>query len=107
MKLVRIAVLPMLLLGAAPAPSRTMPDVVEAGRVAATLSDWQTICFFLVFLLVASQIERIAAGWHSRATAVKVADALDRLGEAIHAASTEQKVMLAVIQQMLGGQRKD
>lgn len=91
-------------LGSATLPvTRQIPDVVEAGRVAATLTDWQTIAFFLIFLLVVGTVERIVAGWQSRATAKQLADAVDRLGLAVHSQGTEIKVALAVIQQKIGG----
>lgn len=96
-------------------PSRSMPDVVEAGRVAATLSDWQTITYFLIFLLVVGTAERFFSYWQARNTSRDMAAALDRLGEAVRLQGTDIKVALAVIQQQHqqvlqhapGGQPKD
>jgi ABC-type transporter Mla subunit MlaD len=75
-----------------------MPDVVQAGRVAAGLTDWQTITYFLIFLLVISTVERLIAGWQSRSTAAKLGDAIDRLADATESRATDIKVTLALMQ---------
>jgi hypothetical protein len=82
---------------AAPAgPGSSLPDVVAAGRTAATLSDWQTIAFFLMVLLAIATVERIISGWQARNTATQLADAVDRLASAMKADSTTISVNLAL-----------
>lgn len=87
---------------AAPDPaSPGLPDVVEAGRVAAQLSDWQTITFFLIVLLVVGVLERLWTSWRANVTAVRLSDAIDRLAEADRLESVDLKVQLALVQDTL------
>jgi hypothetical protein len=97
-----LALLWLSLLGASEPPRTAMPDAVEAGRVAAGLSDWQTITYFLIVLLAISTVERLIAGWQSRSTAAKLAEAIDGLAEATQSRATDIKVTLALIQQAEG-----
>jgi hypothetical protein len=84
----------------------SIPDVIEAGRTAATLSDWQTITYFLIFLLVVSTVERILSGWQHRATAKMLSDAMDRMALATESRATDIKVTLALVQQQLANLRR-
>lgn len=99
-----IALLPLSVGAAPPADPGTagLPDVIEAGRVAAQLSDWQTMTFWLVVLLVMATIERLVGGWHARATAAKLAAAIDRLSDADRLESIDLKVQLALVLDALG-----
>lgn len=79
------------------------PDVIEAGRVLATLDDWRAIMFVLIFLLV---IDRIASAWQrtldrregrdsrreSLAATERLASAIDRMTS--QEATREQASML-------------
>lgn len=94
----RLCLLLLLWLSLSGESSPTMPDVVDAGRTAATLSDWQTIAFFLMFIIVVSTVERLIAGWQSRSTATKLAQAIDRLADATESRATDIKVTLALMQ---------
>jgi hypothetical protein len=84
-------------IGAAAKAPASLPDVVAAGRTAATLSDWQTIAFFLMVLLAIATVERIISGWQSRTTASQLADAVDRLATAMKSDSTTISVNLALL----------
>lgn len=70
-----------LLLGGASAPSG-LPDMIEGGRVAAQLSDWQTVTFFLMIIIVAQALERMVSGWQQRSTAKLLASAMAKLADA-------------------------
>lgn len=79
------------------------PDVVEAGRVLATLDDWRAITFVLVFVIVMMVIERGAAAWNMRkerekmwSVADKFGEAADKLGDTMGELKTELAVLRAV-----------
>ena len=76
------SLLPLSLLLGAANPSPGMPDVIEGGRVAAQLSDWQTVAFFLMIIIVTQAVERMAAGWQARSTARLLASAMEKLADA-------------------------
>lgn len=101
-RMAALAPLYLTLGGAAPRPPSNLPDVIEAGRVAAQLSDWQTITYFLVFLLTVQTVERWIAGWQARATSRQLADAIDKLADALAKDSGDIKVNLALIHSRLG-----
>lgn len=96
-----------LFVGGAAAPQgQALPDVIAAGRTAATLSDWQTIAFFLMVLLAIATVERIISGWQARTTASQLADAVDRLATAMKSDSTTISVNLALLLKRLEDLRK-
>jgi hypothetical protein len=86
----------LLLASAAAPPPATLPDAIEAGRVAATLSDWQTIAFFLMVLLAIATVERIISAWQNRGTASQLADAIDRLADAMKSDASTIAVNMAL-----------
>ena len=47
-------------------PTAPAVDVAEVGRVSAQLSDWQTITYFMMVLLVLAVIERMYSGYLAR-----------------------------------------
>lgn len=76
------------------------PDVVEAGRVLATLDDWRAIVFILAFIIVVLIIERGWAGWSMRKerqdmwmVANKFGDASDKLTVVMNDVKTELAVL--------------
>lgn len=92
MKWRRWATLPPLLLLTSAAPvGVALPDVNNAGQVLATLNDWRAITFILMFLLIASVVERIwGSGSFSRASAKEAerfAVALEKVADAVEASS--------------------
>lgn len=88
----------LLSLSAASTPPGQMPDVNEAGRTAAGLSDWQTMAYFLMFVIVVVITDRLIASWQSRSAIAKLAGALDRLADATESRATDIKVTLALMQ---------
>jgi hypothetical protein len=88
----------------------SIPDPVEAGRVAAQLSDWQTITYFLMVLLVAFLVERYLYSRSVRqerkdmaserqqmwAVSEKFGEAATKLGEQTNSVVTELQVQRAL-----------
>jgi hypothetical protein len=96
------AVLLLTLTASSPLP---LPDVIGAGRVAANLSDVQTILYFLMVLIVCLLVERWASGWQSRSTADKFAKAANVLSDAMKADGAQTTVQLALVQKELSDVR--
>lgn len=63
------------------APAQQHPDVVEAGRVLATLDDWRAITFVLLFVIVALLFERGWAGWRNYRERQQTIDEREKLWE--------------------------
>jgi hypothetical protein len=102
----RIFGLSGLILSQTAAAPVAMPDVTAAGRAAATLSDWQTITYFLLILLAVATVERIVSAWLTNASRKAerqmTAQALERLADAMELKSNDLTVNLALIQDTLG-----
>lgn len=52
------------------------PDIADIGRAAAQLSDWQTMAFFLMALLIMAVIERGWSGYSARVERQALAETL-------------------------------
>lgn len=93
------------LTAAQPPAGVSLPDAVEAGRVAATLSDWQTMAFFLVVLLAIATVERMISGvqnaYARKAERDITAASLERLASALELRSNDITINLALIQEAL------
>lgn len=50
----------------------TQPDVVEVGKVLATLDDWRAITYVLIFIIVVLIVERAWTGWRQQAERSKM-----------------------------------
>lgn len=77
-------------------PTKTYPDVVEAGRVIGTLDPTDTALFVLVFIIFVMVIERGIAGWQMslerkamRELARQFGDSSDKVADALYALKTE------------------
>ena len=92
------SLLPLWLLLGGATPKAGLPDVIEGGRVAAQLSDWQTVTFFLMILIAIQAIERMVAGWQARSTAKLLADAMKELAAASTARGENISANLMLLQ---------
>lgn len=88
---------------AAPGNPASSADVLEAGRVLATLDDWRAITFIMLFLIVALMTERLWAAWLMRREREKMWDVAQTMGanaekiaEAMNGLRTEIVVLRAV-----------
>jgi hypothetical protein len=101
--LIRCAIMGGLLIslsGQAQPPAVNL-DPIAAGRVAATLSDWQTISFFLMFLLLAGLVERWVTSWRMARASERLAVAIDKMAAADRLETADIKVQLALVQDAL------
>lgn len=89
------------------APTVAQPDVVDAGRVLATLDDWRAITFVLMFLVVTLVVERLWVGWMMRKERERMWEIAERMGtnadkiaDAMNGLRTEIVVLRAVSARM-------
>ena len=76
-----------------------VPNIVEVGRTATTLSDWQTIMYFLIVMFFVQFLERLISAREHRITLRQIGGAMDRLADAQQSRATDIKVTLALLQQ--------
>lgn len=89
-----LLLMPLMLGGAT-----QMPNMVEVGRTATTLSDWQTIMYFLIVMFFVQFLERLISAREHRITLRQMSGAMDRLAEAQQSRSMDINVTLALLQQ--------
>lgn len=76
---------------------RTMPDVIEAGRVLKDLNDSQAALYALIVIIGCLLVERFISNWQARITTEKLALSLDRMATALTVNSTDINVNIAMI----------
>ena len=86
----------ILLLTAASTPPAAV-SVNDMGRTAATLSDWQTMAFFLMGVIALLLTDRAVTAWQSRATFGQLASAIEKLADAVTFKATDTNVNLEMI----------
>lgn len=83
------------------------PDVIEAGRVLATLDDWRAIVFVLIFLIFVLIVERGVSAWQMKkerermwSVAQQMGVNSEKIAEAMNGLRTEITVLRAVSARM-------